>query len=449
MKKSFVAVAVLAVFASTTAAAHTLPTSYDLQQDGRIGAVADRAGSAQNSADAAYALANTKYTEGAGKALEGTVASHYKELQGEVNVRQAADNALAGAIKTKVSQAEFDADQARQDAALGDAVKAQSQVDRDQDRLTAQLHADTQEKLAGKVSQSDFVADQQRQDDHINAVQDAAQSANVKADDLAVRADGQDKHINAVQDAAQSANEKADGLAVRADGADKAHAVTDARSINNAVRLDGVEGGLTTTNNQITADREATKVRIEQEQSTRATADRVITDRVRKEEVNRAAADAGLSVRIDTKVDNSVFQQRSAVVDSRFADTQQRIDNNKAEQAKVNKAVSSTLSNHEQRLTAVENNTNSRFANIDRRLDEVKDHASAGTAAAFAQANIPQVMAGGEFGIGAGAGTYSDQSAIAVGASYAPSDRLVLKATVSTDTQHNFGAGAGVMVSFR
>lgn len=229
----------------------------------------------------------------------------------------------------------------------------------------------------------------------------------------------QDTHINAVQNAAQSANEKADAGAVRADAIEKSLANTDNRSINNAVRLDGAESGIRETNGQVEANRKAGE-----------------------------ATDKGLSARIDTKVDTGVFSQRSTLVDTRFADTQQRIDDNKAQQSKVNKAVAATLDNHEQRLSAVEQNTNSKFANIDKRLDEVKDHASAGTASAFAQANIPQVMAEGELGVGAGVGTYSGQNAVAVGASYAPRENLVLKATVSTDSQHNFGAGAGIMVSF-
>ena len=439
MKKTILSVAVFAVMASTSAAAHKLPTSYDLKQDANITTASDRAGNAQKSADAAYALANTKYTEGAGKNLERTVAGHYEELKTESATRAAADVALTAAVNGKVSQQDFKADQQRQDN-ITNSIGGQVTI------LNGQMKGVNQTVAQNKADQAVRDAGQ---DEHINAVQGAAQSANEKADGLAVRADGQDKHINAVQDAAQSANEKADGLAVRADGADKAHAVTDARSINNAVRLDGVEGGVATNSQQIIADREATKVRIEQEQSTRATADRFITDRVRKEEVNRANADAGLSVRIDSKVENSVFQERNTVVDNRFADTQQRIDNNKAEQAKVNKAVAGTLSDHENRLSAVEQNSNKKFANLGKRIDDVEDNANAGTAAAFAQANIPQVMAGGEFGVGAGVGSYSGESAIAVGASYAPTDRLVLKATVSSDSQHNFGAGAGVMVSFR
>lgn len=262
-----------------------------------------------------------------------------------------------------------------------------------------------------KVDKSTFEADQQRQDTHINAVQNAAQSA----------------------------NEKADAGAVRMDGIEHQAGVLDSRVGQTEVRLDTVEGGVRETNTQLTTDRENTNTRIEQEQSTRATNDRVITDRVSKEEVNRSADTAGI---------RNSFTERNAVVDNRFADTQQRIDENKASQAKVNKAMSATLDNHEQRIGSLESNTNKKFANLDKRIGDVEDNANAGTAAAFAQANIPQVMAGGEFGIGAGAGTYSGESALAVGASYAPRDNLVLKATVSTDSQHNFGAGAGIMVSF-
>lgn len=278
-----------------------------------------------------------------------------------------------------------------------------------------------------KVDKSVFEADQARQDKQVagnykelqaegnlRRASDEALKRNIDANNAA-----QTEHVNAVQSAAQSANEKADAGAVRADGIEKNLANTDNRSINNAVRLDGAEAGIRETNSQVEANRKAGE-----------------------------ATDKGLSARIDTKVDNGVFTHRSAVVDSRFADTQQRIDTNKAEQAKVNKAVANTLDNHEGRISSLESQTSSKFASMDKRIDSVRDEANAGTASAISQANIPQVMAEGEFGIGAGAGTYAGQNAVAVGASYAPRENLVFKATVSTDSQHNFGAGAGIMVSF-
>lgn len=401
ISRTLIALSVVAAFGASAASE---PTSYDRVQDGRIGSLADRAGSAQDSANAAYALANTKYTEGAGKALEGRVT----DLQ-----------------NNSVTKAQFVGDQERQD------------------KITTVIGGQVTHLNAQMLSTNRNIADNKE----AQAVTDAKQDR---------RIDNNDAKIEVVQGEVQDNRKNIQAGAVRMDGIEKQAGVLDQRVGGTEVRLDTVEGGVREVNTQMTSDRQqrvdgdtALNTRIEQEQSNRATQDRVITDRVRKEETARGNADAGLAARIDTKVDQGVFSQRSAVVDQRFSDTQQRIDTNKAEQAKVNKAVASTLDNHEQRLSAVEQNTNSKFANIDKRLDEVKDHASAGVAAAFAQANIPQVMDAGEFGIGAGAGTYSGQSAVAVGASYAPRENLVLKATVSTDTQHNFGAGAGVMVSFR
>lgn len=143
------------------------------------------------------------------------------------------------------------------------------------------------------------------------------------------------------------------------------------------------------------------------------------------------------------------IKQQRVDFNTQAADVDQRIAQQKADQQKANKAIADKVDNHEDHISSLEQQSNSKFSQLDKRIDDVKKHASAGTASAFAQANIPQVMAGGEFGIGAGAGTYDGESAIAVGASYAPRDNVVVKATVSSDTMHNFGAGAGVMVSFR
>lgn len=57
--------------------------------------------------------------------------------------------------------------------------------------------------------------------------------------------------VNAVQNAAQIANEKADAGAVRADGIEQRAAVTDDRSIHNAVRLDSAEAGIRETNGAV------------------------------------------------------------------------------------------------------------------------------------------------------------------------------------------------------
>lgn len=50
--------------------------------------------------------------------------------------------------------------------------------------------------------------------------------------------------------------------------------------------------------------------------------------------------------------------------------------------------------------------------------------------------------------IGAGAGTYRGESAVAVGVKYAPTKNVVLSLTGSADTRGGFGAGTGVSVGF-
>jgi autotransporter adhesin len=294
-----------------------------------------------------------------------------------------------------------------------------------------------------KVDKSVFEADQARQDKQVASnykelqaegnlrrASDEALKRNIDANNVA-----QSEHINAVQGAAQSANEKADAGAVRMDGIEGNLATTDNRSINNAVRLDGAEAGIRETNGQMEIDRANTTTRIEQEQTNRATNDRLITDRLRKEETSRATADS------ETR---NYIKETNAASELRFADTNSRIAENKAAQQKVNKQMSDTLSNHEQRIGNLEQATNSKFNNLDKRIDENKRNANAGIAGVAAMANIPQVTEYQTFAIGAGAGHRESENALAVGFSARASQNTVIKASVAGDSQQTWTVGAGV-----
>lgn len=320
---------------------------------------------------------------------------------------------IAKLQETKLDKSVFTADQARQDKALADSITKQAVTDSKQ---TSDLkgYADKKADSAYSTSVAHTDAKVARADSD-RAKGDAALQTQINGN-LASQSDrdaGQDKHINAVQGAAQTANDRASNLEVRADGAESAiretntHLeITDKRSQNNAVRLDGVES-------------------VNTHQETRITQN---------------------SSDIVQLYSNGEYAQ------SRIDAANANIQANRDAISSTNRVVSqhsAELANHEQRIGDMEKQNASKFANIDKRFGEVKNHASAGTASAFAQANIPQVMSSGEFGIGAGVGTYSNQQAVAVGASYAPQQNVVIKATVSTDTMHNFGAGAGMMVSFR
>jgi len=281
-----------------------------------------------------------------------------------------------------------------------------------------------------KVDKSVFTADQQRQD--------KALAATVTAQ--AGRDAGQDQHINAVQDAAQSANVKADGLAVRADGIEQRAQVTDDRSINNSVRLDGAEGAIRETNAQVAV-----------------TDSRSINNAVRLDGVEKVN---GQQEKMLGNHETRITQNSSDIVQlysngeyaqSRIDAANANIEANRAAQVASNKRIaanSAQLADHEQRLGGLEQRTNRGFAEMGKRIDKVQDRANAGVSAAFASAGIPQVTDGQRFAMGAGIGGYEGENALAVGFSTRITHAVVLKASVASDSQSGFGYNAGVSVGW-
>lgn len=283
---------------------------------------------------------------------------------------------------------------------------------------------------ADKLDKSVFTADQQRQDKAL-AVTVTAQAG---------RDAGQDQHISAVQDAAQSANVKADGLAVRADGIEQRAQVTDDRSISNAVRLDGTEAGIRETNAQVAV-----------------TDSRSINNAVRLDGVETVN---GQQEKMLGNHETRITQNSSDIVQlysngeyaqSRIDTANANIEANRAAQVASNKRIAANtqqLADHEQRLGGLEQRTNRGFADMGKRIDKVQDKANAGVSAAFASSGIPQVTDGQRFAMGAGIGGYEGESALAVGFSTRVTHAVVLKASVASDSQSGFGYNAGVSVGW-
>lgn len=96
------------------------------------------------------------------------------------------------------------------------------------------------------------------------------------------------------------------------------------------------------------------------------------------------------------------------------------------------------------RQESYEKSTNQRFADMGKRIDDNRNHASAGIAGVAAMANIPQVSQNSSFSIGAGVGSYDGEQGIAVGASARFNQNIVTKASVAGTTQSDFVFGAGV-----
>lgn len=325
------------------------------------------------------------------------------------------DRANIGKLQEqKLDKSVFTADQQRQDKALSDvkltagqafdiAVEGRATADNalttvygliPQVNNNAKGIADLQES---KVDKSVFTADQQRQDQHINAVQDAAQIANDRASNLEVRADG-------LSDSIKETNAQVE--------------VTDKRSQNNSVRIDGVEQTNSAQDKAIASKVDTGVFKADQARQDEA---------LNQETSNRISGDAYANSRID---------QANAYIE---ANRQASVATNKRVAAH-----SKQLANHEQRLGKVE----SGLSNTNKRIDKVKDNANAGTATALAAAGIPQVAGEQRFSLGAAVGGYESEQAIAVGFSSRVSEKVVIKASVATDSQHGVGYNVGTSIGW-
>lgn len=143
---------------------------------------------------------------------------------------------------------------------------------------------------------------------------------------------------------------------------------------------------------------------------------------------------------VDQKVDTVTYSKRTTDVDN-------RIKANKDAQQKTNLTVAAhtrELTNHEDRIIALEQTNPTNFSKLKHTVESNRRRASAGIAGVSAMANIPQVIQGQTFAVGAGVGTTDNESAVAVGFSARATEHVIVKASVSDNSQHNFVLGGGV-----
>lgn len=412
---------IAAVVALTSVSAHATskdcgciktPTAYDKTQDVKIGALQDR--DAQLAADIHQVHINTlgKYSESWG-------------LEDRANIGKLQEE--------KLDKSVFAVDQQRQDKALAATVTAQAGIDAKQtsdlkgyaDQKATSAYTTAVQHTDVKVARAD--ADRKAGDDALGSRIDVAVSAQAGRDagqderiqgntaeiqKGAVRMDGIEHQAGVLDGRVGSVEVRADKLEEGQRVQDKQIAVTDGRSINNAVRLDGVE-----------------KVNGQQEKMLGNHETRITQN----------------SSDIVQLYSNGEYAQ------SRIDAANANIEANRAAQVSANKRIaanSQQLANHEQRLGALESQTNSRFANMDKRIDDVRDRADAGVASVAAMANIPQVTEYQSFAVGAGVGSRHDQQALAVGFSARATSNMVVKASVSTDTTDSFTFGAGASIGW-
>lgn len=301
-----------------------------------------------------------------------------------------------------------------------------------------------------KLDKSVFAVDQARQDKVLadtvtkQAATDSKQTSDLKsyADKKATSAYATSVAHTDVKVARADADRKAgdDALAVRADGIEKRAQVTDDRSINNAVRLDGAEGEIRETNAQVAV-----------------TDSRSINNAVRLDGVETVN---GQQEKMLGNHETRITQNSSDIVQlySNGEYAQSRIDAANANIQANHDAIRSTnrvvsqhteqLANHEQRLTGLEQETQRGFSTLHRELGKVKKSANAGTSTALSAAAIPQVTEYQTFALGAGAGGYEGEQAVAVGFSARVTNNMVVKAAVTRDTNQGTGWNVGTSIGW-
>uniref|UniRef100_UPI0028BD6D17 YadA C-terminal domain-containing protein n=1 Tax=Enterobacter huaxiensis TaxID=2494702 RepID=UPI0028BD6D17 len=165
-----------------------------------------------------------------------------------------------------------------------------------------------------------------------------------------------------------------------------------------------------------------------------------------------AAATARLSIHEEQQIvtlaqDTKVAQATGEYAQSRAQIAMQNAEKNRAALVASNKKIAANsvaLADHEQRIETLEQSNSSNFGKLKSEVDENRKRASAGIAGVAAMANIPQVTNTQNFSVGAGVGTTDGENALAVGFSARATENVVVKASVSDDSQHNFVVGGGI-----
>lgn len=425
MKLTKIALALALTSTASVAISAPSPSAYDRIQDARANVTSDLINDHQNQITQNKLDSETRDTQ-LGDRITSVDADLQSTKLGVIAVDQKADAAqqeassaldMAGSAKTdaqaalngladKVDQTAYDADKAAQavrdndqdalistnsdkaDAALaGVATNGSAIIDLQTKAGTFATKPELDAGLATKVNATDFVADQARQDTAIT-------ESNTKSD-------------------AALAGVVNNGVAITNESNERKAADADLQNqVNDRV-----------TTSTFTADQQRQDAALAAETSTRSSQFTTLSAGVKQAQDTGAYAQS----RADAAYAHSEANRQA--LDA----TNKRVAQNTAD-----------IANHEQRIQGLESQTNSKFADLNKQIDDNRKRASAGIAGVAAMANIPQVLEHQTFAIGAGAGNTDGESALAVGFSARASQNTVVKASVSNDTQHNFVIGAGV-----
>ncbi|HFO8938097.1 TPA: YadA-like family protein [Escherichia coli] len=178
------------------------------------------------------------------------------------------------------------------------------------------------------------------------------------------------------------------------------------------------------------------KLTAQNEANERSTADQ-------EQRINELASNVAMQQQIDSVQYGE--QIRNLAQDS--AQAHEQIESLTQDSAQTHQQLTNTqkrVADNSQQINSLNNN----FSSLKHEVEDNRKEANAGIASAVAIASQPQVKTGDFMMVSAGAGTFNNESAVSVGASFNAGIHTVIKAGVSADTQSDFGAGVGVGYSF-
>lgn len=119
-----------------------------------------------------------------------------------------------------------------------------------------------------------------------------------------------------------------------------------------------------------------------------------------------------------------------------------------ADTARQSANVAKDLQDAKQFFNQQQTNSNAQFNSLKDQVENNQKEARSGAASAVAIASMPQVEVGQSLMFSAGVGSFKDEQALSVGASFHAGDRTVIKAGVSDSTNNDLAMGAGVGIGF-
>lgn len=131
--------------------------------------------------------------------------------------------------------------------------------------------------------------------------------------------------------------------------------------------------------------------------------------------------------------------------------TQQKVaDNTKAISTATNQSasVAKDLQDAKQFFVRQQAESNAQFKNLRDEVDSNRKEARGGVASAVAIASMPQVEAGQNVMFSAGVGSFKNESALSVGASFHTGEHTIIKAGISDSTNNDLAMSAGIGIGF-